>query len=51
MVCLAAFTTVVRFDKRGTGLSDPVLELPTLAEQRWFPRPATLTAWGRRPPG
>jgi pimeloyl-ACP methyl ester carboxylesterase len=30
---LAAFATVVRFDKRGTGLSDPVLELPTLEER------------------
>lgn len=30
---LAAFATVVRFDKRGTGLSDPVRELPTLAER------------------
>ena len=30
---LAAFATVVRFDKRGTGLSDPVQELPTLEER------------------
>ena len=30
---LAAFATVVRFDKRGTGLSDPVQELPTLQER------------------
>ena len=30
---LAAFATVVRFDKRGTGLSDPVRELPTLEER------------------
>jgi pimeloyl-ACP methyl ester carboxylesterase len=30
---LAAFATVVRFDKRGTGLSDPVQELPTLRER------------------
>jgi pimeloyl-ACP methyl ester carboxylesterase/DNA-binding CsgD family transcriptional regulator len=30
---LAAFATVVRFDKRGTGLSDPVQELPTLLER------------------
>jgi len=30
---LAAGATVVRFDKRGTGLSDPVRELPTLAER------------------
>jgi pimeloyl-ACP methyl ester carboxylesterase/DNA-binding CsgD family transcriptional regulator len=30
---LAAFATVVRFEKRGTGLSDPVQELPTLKER------------------
>jgi pimeloyl-ACP methyl ester carboxylesterase len=30
---LAAFAGVVRFDKRGTGLSDPVQELPTLQER------------------
>lgn len=30
---LAAFSTVVRFDKRGTGLSDPVDQLPTLEER------------------
>ena len=30
---LAAFATVVRFDKRGTGLSDPVQELPTPQER------------------
>lgn len=30
---LAAFATVVRFDKRGTGLSDPVQELPALEER------------------
>jgi len=30
---LAAFATVVRFDKRGTGLSDPVRELPSLEER------------------
>lgn len=30
---LAAFATVVRFDKGGTGLSDPVQELPTLQER------------------
>jgi pimeloyl-ACP methyl ester carboxylesterase len=30
---LATFATVVRFDKRGTGLSDPVQELPTLEER------------------
>jgi pimeloyl-ACP methyl ester carboxylesterase/DNA-binding CsgD family transcriptional regulator len=36
---LARFSTVVRFDKRGTGLSDPVRDLPTLAERK-----ADLTA-------
>ncbi|MGB6582511.1 MAG: alpha/beta fold hydrolase [Streptosporangiaceae bacterium] len=30
---LAAFASVVRFDKRGTGLSDPVQELPSLQER------------------
>jgi hypothetical protein len=30
---LAAFSTVIRFDKRGTGLSDPVIQLPTLEER------------------
>jgi len=30
---LTAGATVVRFDKRGTGLSDPVRELPSLAER------------------
>jgi pimeloyl-ACP methyl ester carboxylesterase/DNA-binding CsgD family transcriptional regulator len=31
---LARFCTVVRFDKRGTGLSDPVTDLPTLEERQ-----------------
>ena len=30
---MAAFATVVRFDKRGTGLSDPVQELPSPEER------------------
>ncbi len=31
---LARFSTVARFDKRGTGLSDPVAGLPTLDERQ-----------------
>jgi pimeloyl-ACP methyl ester carboxylesterase/DNA-binding CsgD family transcriptional regulator len=30
---LATFSRVIRYDKRGTGLSDPVVEVPTLAER------------------
>lgn len=30
---LASFATVVRYDKRGTGLSDPVLTVPTLDQR------------------
>jgi pimeloyl-ACP methyl ester carboxylesterase len=46
---LAAFATVVRFDKRGTGLSDPVRELPTL-EQRDADLAAVIAAAGTRRP-
>ena len=30
---LAAFSRLIMFDRRGTGLSDPVLGAPTLEEQ------------------
>ncbi len=42
---LAAFARVIRYDKRGTGLSDPVAAVPTL-EQRVDDLGAVLTAAG-----
>jgi pimeloyl-ACP methyl ester carboxylesterase len=42
---LAAFARVVRYDKRGTGLSDPVAAVPTL-EQRTDDLNAVLDAVG-----
>ena len=46
---LAAFATVVRFDKRGTGLSDPVQELPSL-EQRDADLAAVIAEAGAQRP-
>jgi pimeloyl-ACP methyl ester carboxylesterase len=40
---LAAFSRVIRYDKRGTGLSDPVATVPTL-EQRTADLNAVLDA-------
>jgi pimeloyl-ACP methyl ester carboxylesterase/DNA-binding CsgD family transcriptional regulator len=42
---LASFTRVIRYDKRGTGLSDPVMTVPTL-EQRVCDLGAVLDAAG-----
>lgn len=44
---LAAFSRLIIFDKRGTGLSDPVAELPTL-EQRMEDLRAVMDAVGSR---
>jgi pimeloyl-ACP methyl ester carboxylesterase len=44
---LARFSRLILFDKRGTGLSDPVLEMPTL-EQRMDDVRAVLDAVGSR---
>src|SRR4030095_2723919 len=44
---LASFSRLILFDKRGTGLSDPVMHLPTL-EQRMDDRRAVLDAVGSR---
>lgn len=42
---LGSFSRLIRFDKRGTGLSDPVVELPTL-EQRMDDVRAVMDAVG-----
>ena len=44
---LASFSRLILFDKRGTGLSDPVTDLPTL-EQRMDDVRAVLDAVGSR---
>jgi pimeloyl-ACP methyl ester carboxylesterase len=44
---LASFSRLILFDKRGTGLSDPVSQLPTL-EQRMDDVRAVLDAVGSR---
>jgi len=44
---LASFSRLILFDKRGTGLSDPVMRLPTL-EQRMDDVRAVLDAAGSR---
>jgi pimeloyl-ACP methyl ester carboxylesterase/DNA-binding CsgD family transcriptional regulator len=46
---LSSFCRLVRFDKRGTGLSDPVAERPTL-EQREADLTAVMSAAGCRRP-
>ena len=46
---LSSFCRLVRFDKRGTGLSDPVAEPPTL-DQRMADLRAVITAAGCRRP-
>lgn len=46
---LAKFSAVVRFDKRGTGLSDPVVALPTL-DERVADLAAVIAAAGARRP-
>ena len=46
---LAGFSRLILFDKRGTGLSDPVREMPTL-EQRMDDVRAVLDAVGSRAP-
>lgn len=44
---LAAFTRLVLFDKRGTGLSDAVAEVPTLEERSDDLRAGVAAAGGR----
>ena len=43
---LASFSRLMLFDKRGTGLSDPVSDVPTL-EQRVDDVRAVLNAWAQ----